>query len=49
MRYFITFTCYGAHLRGEETGSVDRHHNVFGNRLAEFNPERVDAKREQMG
>src|SRR5580658_6701541 len=35
MRYFVTFTCYGAHLHGEETGSVDRNHNVFGNRLTE--------------
>src|ERR1700679_1420892 len=28
MRYFITFACYGAHLHGSETGSVDRNHNV---------------------
>ena len=48
MRYFITFTCYGAHLHGDEAGSVDRNHNMFGNRLAEFNAQRVAAKREQM-
>ena len=48
MRYFITFACYGAHLHGDESGSVDRHHNVFGSRLAERNPERVAIKRQQM-
>src|SRR5579864_5139254 len=48
MRYFITFACYGAHLHGDESGSVDRHHNVPGNRLAEASPERVAVKRQQM-
>jgi REP element-mobilizing transposase RayT len=48
MRYFITFTCYGAHLHGDEPGSVDRSHNVPGSRLAEPNPERAAVKREQM-
>lgn len=48
MRYLITFACYGAHLHGDETGSVDRNHNVFGNRLAEFSAERVEVKLEQM-
>ncbi len=24
----ITFTCYGARLHGDESGSVDRHHNL---------------------
>jgi REP element-mobilizing transposase RayT len=48
MRYFITFACYGAHLHGDESGSVDRHHNVPGSRLAEANPERVAVKRLQM-
>ncbi len=48
MRYFITFACYGAHLHGDASGSVDRHHNVPGSRLAEANPERVAMKRQQM-
>jgi hypothetical protein len=48
MRYFITFTCYGTHLHGDECGSVDRHHNIPGNRLAEANPQRVEIKRDQM-
>jgi len=33
MRYFITFSCYGTHLYGDESGSVDRQHNVPGSRL----------------
>ena len=33
MRYFITFTCYGARFDGSESGSVDRHHNLAGRRL----------------
>jgi REP element-mobilizing transposase RayT len=48
MRYFITFSCYGAHLHGAESGSVDRHHDAYGNRLADASPERVAAKRKQM-
>jgi REP element-mobilizing transposase RayT len=48
MRYFITFACYGSHLHGDESGSVDRHHNLFGSRLAEANPARVAVKRQQM-
>ena len=32
MRYFITFTCYGAHLHGEEYGSIDIRHNLPGSR-----------------
>jgi REP element-mobilizing transposase RayT len=48
MRYFITFTCYGAHLHGDESGSVDRNHNVPGGRLADGNPARLALKREQM-
>jgi REP element-mobilizing transposase RayT len=35
MRYFITFACYGTHLHGGASGSVDRHHNHFGGRLVE--------------
>ncbi len=47
MRYFITFACYGAHLHGDESGSIDRHHNVPGSRLAKGNADRVAVKREQ--
>ena len=48
MRYFITFACYGSHLHGAESGSVDRKHNVFGGSLVESNAERVAAIREEM-
>jgi REP element-mobilizing transposase RayT len=30
MRYLITFSCYGCHLHGCESGSVDRRHNTYG-------------------
>ena len=45
LRYFITFTCYGARLHGDESGSVDRHHNLVGNRLLEPDVQRVMAER----
>jgi REP element-mobilizing transposase RayT len=28
--YLITFSCYGAHLHGDESGSIDRKHNQPG-------------------
>jgi len=48
MRYFITFACYGAHLRGDESGSVDSRHNLFGGRLLEADPQRGEAERRSM-
>src|SRR5512145_533878 len=45
MRYFRTFACYGAHLHGDESGSVDGHHNVFGARVLEADPQRAEAER----
>jgi REP element-mobilizing transposase RayT len=48
MRYFITFASYGAHLHGDESGSVDRRHNVFGGRLVEADPRRVSAEGQRM-
>ncbi len=48
MRYFITFSCYGAHLHGDESGSVDRRHNLFGGRLAEADPGRAEVERRSM-
>jgi hypothetical protein len=41
MRYFITFACYGGHLHGDESGSVDRRHNLHGSRLLESDPQRA--------
>ena len=48
MRYFITFTCYGGRLHGDESGSVDRHHNLVGSRLLESNPQRAMVERQRM-
>jgi REP element-mobilizing transposase RayT len=48
MRYFITCACYGAHLHGDEAGSVDRYHNQYGSRVLEERPGRVAAERELM-
>jgi len=48
MRYFITFACYGAHLHGDESGSVDRRHNSPGSRVLEPDIERATADKERM-
>ncbi len=48
MRYLITFTCYGARIHGDESGSVDREHNLFGTLPLEANSERVRTERHRM-
>ena len=48
MRYLITFTCYGTHLHGDESGTVDRRHNLPGSRVLETNPERAATEGELM-
>lgn len=48
MIYFITFTCYGCHLHGHESGSVDFSQRQFGGRLLEPNPQRVARERQRM-
>ncbi len=48
MRYLITFTTYGVRLHGDESGSVDRFHNVPGHRLLEPDPRRMQYERDQM-
>ena len=30
MHYLLTFTCYGQHLHGHESGSVDLGHHLYG-------------------
>ena len=37
MTYPITFACYGCHLHGDESGSVDVAHNVPGTPILEAN------------
>lgn len=48
MRYFITFTGYGARVHGDEPGSVDRYHNLFGGRTLGADPLLADAERRSM-
>ena len=39
--YLLTFTCYGCHLHGDVSGSVDCEHNAPGLPRLEPNPPRV--------
>ena len=48
MRYFITFACYGARLHGDESGSVDRHHNLPGSRMLGSDSQRASFERQSM-
>jgi len=48
LRYLITFSCYGARLHGDESGSVDRRHNLVGSRMLEPDAKRVTAERREM-
>ncbi|MCU1326377.1 MAG: hypothetical protein JWN34_1747 [Bryobacterales bacterium] len=47
-RYLITFSCYGTHLHGSESGSVDRNHNVFGSRIIGAHGDTAAAEHEFM-
>jgi REP element-mobilizing transposase RayT len=46
--YLITFTCYGCHLHGHASGSVDRRHNLPGSRMIEPDPKRSSAEANRM-
>jgi len=46
--YLITFACYGCHLHGSESGSVDRKHNSPGTTVLEVDSARGAAEREHM-
>ena len=48
MTYLITFACYGCHLHGDESGSVDREHNLPGSRVLELDSVRAAGERERM-
>ena len=48
MTYLITFACYGAHVHGDESPSVDRKHNVVGSPMLEPNFHRAFAERRSM-
>jgi hypothetical protein len=44
--YLITFVCYGRHLHGCESGSVDQQHNVSRKLILEVDSARAAAERE---
>jgi REP element-mobilizing transposase RayT len=46
--YLITFACYGSHLHGGESGSVDREHNAPGTPILEADPGRAAFEAELM-
>jgi REP element-mobilizing transposase RayT len=48
MIYLITFSCYGCHLHGAESGSVDWQHRLRGSPLLPVDPERAAAERRRM-
>jgi len=48
MIYLITFTCYGCHLHGGESGSVDHEHNAPGTPILEMDSARAAAEGERM-
>lgn len=48
MNYLITFVCYGCHLHGDESGSVDRLHHMPRSPLIEPDQKRVSTEKRQM-
>ncbi len=48
LAYFITFSCYGARLHGDENGSVDNIHNLPGTPFIPPSEARQAAKKQQM-
>jgi REP element-mobilizing transposase RayT len=46
--YFLTWSCYGTRLHGDERGSVDRSHNQFGEATLPADPHRLKRERELM-
>jgi REP element-mobilizing transposase RayT len=48
MTFFLTFACYGAHLHGDERGSVDRDNNKFGSPSLDTNANRASFERHRL-
>jgi REP element-mobilizing transposase RayT len=46
--YLITFACYGCHMHGDASGSIDRRHNRYGGRVVEADSQRRSAERQLM-
>ena len=45
MTYLITFSCYGSHLHGDASGSVDRLHHIYRSPLADTDRDRAFIER----
>jgi REP element-mobilizing transposase RayT len=45
MTFLITFSCYGTHIHGDESGSVDKLHHIYRSPLADEDPERAFIER----
>jgi len=48
LAYFITFSCYGTHLHGQESGSVDRNNNLYGQPYLSLDAKIHQHKKERM-
>jgi len=48
LAYFLTWTCYGTRLHGDERGTVDRRHRGFGAPPVDPSPGRQFAARQRM-
>jgi len=48
LTYLITFACYGSRVHGEDSGSVDRIHNMPGSRMIAADPKRAATERLHM-
>ena len=48
LAYLITFSCYGTWLHGNESGSVDRDHNLPGTPFLPPDGKRLEADRDRM-
>jgi REP element-mobilizing transposase RayT len=48
LAYHITFTCYGAKLHGDESGTVDPKHNLPGTPFIRHNPKLAAVKHNRM-
>lgn len=46
--YLITFACYGSHLHGDASGSVDRAHNLPRSPVLEPDSQRIKIESRQM-
>ncbi|GIK53055.1 MAG: hypothetical protein BroJett014_20280 [Planctomycetota bacterium] len=48
LAYFITWACYGTRLHGDERGTVDREHNIYGTPTIRPAARRVEERRSQL-